>query len=288
MSSGLAGASVRPARSAPCIDDREVGPVGGDERRGRRRAAHRGPAGRRRRRRAPLGELAVGERAAGRRIDARATRSAPRRAPAERLLVQQPRREVEVVVAVAPEGGVGHRRRPRYYAGNLRIFTQGPCALSRSTMLSDEDQRPFTIMMAFRQTARLMIEELIERLKADGHEGVHPSHHALYENIDAEGTRLTELAARAAMTHQAMGELVGLARARRLGRAPARPHRRPRAAGLPDRRAAGTSSSAGCTTSPRSRPSGRSAGGPPATTASCGRSWCAPSRTRPAPAPRGA
>jgi DNA-binding MarR family transcriptional regulator len=74
--------------------------------------------------------------------------------------------------------------------------------------LSDEDQRPFTIMMAFRQTARLMIDELIERLEADGHGGVHPSHHALYENIDPQGTRLTDLAARAAMTHQSMGELV--------------------------------------------------------------------------------
>ena len=74
--------------------------------------------------------------------------------------------------------------------------------------MSDEDQRPFTIMMAFRQTARLMIDELIDRLEADGHEGVHPSHHALYENIDPQGTRLTELAARAAMTHQSMGELV--------------------------------------------------------------------------------
>jgi DNA-binding MarR family transcriptional regulator len=74
--------------------------------------------------------------------------------------------------------------------------------------LSDEDQRPFTIMMAFRQTARLMVAELIERLEADGHEGVHPSHHALYENIDRDGTRLTELAARADMTHQSMGELV--------------------------------------------------------------------------------
>ena len=74
--------------------------------------------------------------------------------------------------------------------------------------MSDEDQRPFTIMMAFRQTARLMIDELIERLEADGHVGVHPSHHALYENIDPQGTRLTELAARAAMTHQSMGELV--------------------------------------------------------------------------------
>ena len=75
-------------------------------------------------------------------------------------------------------------------------------------MSRDEAQRPFTIMMAFRQTARLMVEELIDRLMADGHDGVHPSHHALYENIDPGGTRLTELAARAGMSHQAMGELV--------------------------------------------------------------------------------
>jgi DNA-binding MarR family transcriptional regulator len=74
--------------------------------------------------------------------------------------------------------------------------------------MSDDDERPFTIMMAFRLTARLMVDDLIERLKADGHEGVHPSHHALYENIDPEGTRLTELAARAEMTHQSMSELV--------------------------------------------------------------------------------
>jgi DNA-binding MarR family transcriptional regulator len=74
--------------------------------------------------------------------------------------------------------------------------------------LSEDTQRPFTIMMAFRQTARLMVDELIARLEADGHNGVHASHHALYENIDPGGTRLTELAARAAMTHQSMGELV--------------------------------------------------------------------------------
>jgi DNA-binding MarR family transcriptional regulator len=74
--------------------------------------------------------------------------------------------------------------------------------------MSEDDQRPFTIMMAFRLTARLMVEELIERLEADGHQGVHPSHNALYENIDPDGTRLTELAARADMTHQSMSELV--------------------------------------------------------------------------------
>jgi DNA-binding MarR family transcriptional regulator len=71
-----------------------------------------------------------------------------------------------------------------------------------------DDGRPFTIIMGFRQTAQLMVRELIERLEADGHDGVHPSHHALYENIDPGGTRLTELAARADMTHQSMGELV--------------------------------------------------------------------------------
>jgi DNA-binding MarR family transcriptional regulator len=74
--------------------------------------------------------------------------------------------------------------------------------------MSEDDQRPFTIIMAFRRTARLMVGELIERLEADGHDGVHPSHHALYENIDPDGTRLTDLAARADMTHQSMSELV--------------------------------------------------------------------------------
>jgi DNA-binding MarR family transcriptional regulator len=70
------------------------------------------------------------------------------------------------------------------------------------------DQRPFTIMMAFRRTARLMVEELSARLIADGYEGVQPSHHNVFENIDPHGTRLTELAARADMTHQSMSELV--------------------------------------------------------------------------------
>ena len=53
-----------------------------------------------------------------------------------------------------------------------------------------------------------MVEELSARLQADGYEGVNPAHHAFFENIDPDGTRLTELAARADMTHQSMGELV--------------------------------------------------------------------------------
>jgi DNA-binding MarR family transcriptional regulator len=75
--------------------------------------------------------------------------------------------------------------------------------------MDEADHGRFTVLAAFRQTARRMVEELIARLEADGYAGVQPAYHALFENIDVEGTRLTELAARADMTHQSMGELVG-------------------------------------------------------------------------------
>jgi DNA-binding MarR family transcriptional regulator len=70
------------------------------------------------------------------------------------------------------------------------------------------EQRPFTVMMALRRTARLMVDELVRRLEADGYDGVQPAYHAVFENIDPEGTRLGDLAARADMTHQSMSELV--------------------------------------------------------------------------------
>jgi DNA-binding MarR family transcriptional regulator len=44
-------------------------------------------------------------------------------------------------------------------------------------------------------------------VRAAGHP-VRPAHAAVFVNIDSEGTRLTTLAERAAMTPQAMGELV--------------------------------------------------------------------------------
>ena len=98
------------------------------------------------------------------------------------------------------------------------------------------DQRPFTVMMAFRRTAQADGRGADRRLEADGYGGVQPAYHALFENIDPEGTRLTELAARADMTHQSMGELVAVLERARMGRAPARPDRRPRAARLPHSR----------------------------------------------------
>jgi DNA-binding MarR family transcriptional regulator len=44
-------------------------------------------------------------------------------------------------------------------------------------------------------------------VRDSGH-GVRPAHAAVFTNIDREGSRLTQLAERAVMTPQAMGELV--------------------------------------------------------------------------------
>jgi DNA-binding MarR family transcriptional regulator len=74
--------------------------------------------------------------------------------------------------------------------------------------VSDERARVITLIALFRETARLMVDELVERLHAAGYGDQTAAHHPVFENIDPEGTRLTVLAARAGMTHQSMGELV--------------------------------------------------------------------------------
>jgi DNA-binding MarR family transcriptional regulator len=74
--------------------------------------------------------------------------------------------------------------------------------------MTDEHSRVVTLIALFRETGRLMVEELVERLHAAGYRDHTAAHHPVFENIDREGTRLTVLAARAGMTHQSMGELV--------------------------------------------------------------------------------
>ena len=71
-----------------------------------------------------------------------------------------------------------------------------------------------TVITLFRRAAVLMIEDLAGRLQAAGFPGVSASFHPVFENIDAGGTRLTTLAARAGMTHQSMGEVVDALRER--------------------------------------------------------------------------
>jgi DNA-binding MarR family transcriptional regulator len=75
--------------------------------------------------------------------------------------------------------------------------------------MPDDRSRVVTLIALFRETARLMVEELVERLHAAGYGDHTAAHHPVFENIDREGTRLTVLAARAGMTHQSMSEMVG-------------------------------------------------------------------------------
>jgi DNA-binding MarR family transcriptional regulator len=54
----------------------------------------------------------------------------------------------------------------------------------------------------------LLIHELHRRLEEEGYPDVRPSHGCVFRFIDAEGTRLTDLAERAGLTKQAVGEAV--------------------------------------------------------------------------------
>jgi DNA-binding MarR family transcriptional regulator len=69
-------------------------------------------------------------------------------------------------------------------------------------------QRAITLIALLRRTSRLMIEEITERMEAAGYPDSPARHHPVFENIDPDGTRLTVLAARAGITHQAMAQLV--------------------------------------------------------------------------------
>jgi DNA-binding MarR family transcriptional regulator len=65
-----------------------------------------------------------------------------------------------------------------------------------------------TIISVFRRAAACMLDDFIERMDAAGFGGLTRAHQAVFENLDRDGTRLTELAARAGITQQSMSELV--------------------------------------------------------------------------------
>ena len=67
--------------------------------------------------------------------------------------------------------------------------------------------RPSLIAL-LRQTARVMVDETTRRMEASGYPWAPSRHYPVFENIDPDGTRLTVLASRAGMTHQAMAQLV--------------------------------------------------------------------------------
>jgi DNA-binding MarR family transcriptional regulator len=54
----------------------------------------------------------------------------------------------------------------------------------------------------------MMVDEITERMEAAGYPWAPARHYPVFENIDPDGTRLTVLAGRAGITHQAMAQLV--------------------------------------------------------------------------------
>ena len=75
--------------------------------------------------------------------------------------------------------------------------------------MAAEKTRVITLIALFGRAAQLILHELVGRLHAAGYSDITAAHHPVFENIDPNGTRLTVLAARTAMAHQSMGELVG-------------------------------------------------------------------------------
>ncbi|MDN5861101.1 MAG: MarR family transcriptional regulator, partial [Pseudonocardia sp.] len=65
-----------------------------------------------------------------------------------------------------------------------------------------------TIIGLFRRASQLMVDELLSRLDVAGYPGVSASEHLIFENLPPDGARVTELAARVGISHQAAGEVV--------------------------------------------------------------------------------
>jgi DNA-binding MarR family transcriptional regulator len=68
--------------------------------------------------------------------------------------------------------------------------------------------RRFNIGLLFQQLARDFEQRVRATLRARGHVGLQPSHQVVFASLESAGARLTDLAARAGMTKQAMGQLV--------------------------------------------------------------------------------
>jgi DNA-binding MarR family transcriptional regulator len=74
---------------------------------------------------------------------------------------------------------------------------------SRKPMREPEENTTYWL----EQAATKLDRQVTEGVNRSGHP-MRPAHSRVFGNIDAEGTRLTQLAERARMTPQAMGELV--------------------------------------------------------------------------------
>ena len=70
------------------------------------------------------------------------------------------------------------------------------------------DPHAFPIIGLLARATDLVQDELHRELSAHGHPDIRDGHGCVFGNIEADGSRLTELAERAGLTKQAVGEVV--------------------------------------------------------------------------------
>ncbi|SNS99892.1 transcriptional regulator, MarR family [Streptosporangium subroseum] len=79
---------------------------------------------------------------------------------------------------------------------------------TRAGRPADEGVSEIPLPALFTQAKDVTLAELHRRLDEEGFEGIRYSHGAVFRFIDAEGSRLTALAARSGLSKQALGEVV--------------------------------------------------------------------------------
>jgi DNA-binding MarR family transcriptional regulator len=72
---------------------------------------------------------------------------------------------------------------------------------------SSRDERP-NIGVLLRGPYQAIVEEVTARLAEAGFDDIRPAHTSVFQHIEADGSRLTDLAQRAQITKQSMGYLV--------------------------------------------------------------------------------
>lgn len=78
----------------------------------------------------------------------------------------------------------------------------------RATRTDDETWRTENIGRLLNNAIQRFEARILEIMEDSGHGGFNLSHFAVTRNLDIEGTRATDLARRAAVTKQSMGELI--------------------------------------------------------------------------------
>jgi DNA-binding MarR family transcriptional regulator len=79
---------------------------------------------------------------------------------------------------------------------------------TRTAKRDDQAGRALPLPALLAQAKVVLVEQLHKRLAEDGFDGILYWHGSVFRCIDAEGSRLTELAERSGVTKQAIGEVV--------------------------------------------------------------------------------